>query len=74
MKSKRLDKIFDYKLDSLIKIYLGMPLFVGSIKASYWENLVNKIKGNLMGWKNKTLSYVRRLSLIKHMLQSMPII
>lgn len=50
-----------------------MPLFVGRIKALYWHTLVDIVKSKLMGWKNKTLSYARRLCLIKHTLQSIPI-
>ena len=42
-------KIFEYQNDELCIKYLGMPIFIGNIKAKYWGNLRNKIYSKLLG-------------------------
>jgi len=72
-KKRKLARILGCKSSNMLAVYLGMPFFEGRIKASYWENLLNKIQKKLVGWKSKSLSYARRLNLIKHTLLSISI-
>lgn len=63
-------KVCGCKEDDIPIRYLGIPLYVGRLKAQYWDNLVQKIQNKLIGWKKKVLSYARKLILIKIVLQS----
>lgn len=53
--------------------YLGVPLFIGSPKAQYFESLKDTFRHRLAGWKCSMLSFAGRVILIKHVLQSLPI-
>lgn len=53
--------------------YLGCPIFYMRKKKDYYQQLMNKITGKVQIWKGKLLSYRRRVVLIKHVLQSIPI-
>jgi len=54
-------------------IYLGCPLFVGRPRIIYFSELINKVVNRITGWQSKILSYGGKLTLIKHVLQSLPI-
>ncbi|XP_042962753.1 uncharacterized protein LOC122297032 [Carya illinoinensis] len=41
--------------------YLGVPLFSGRLKVSYFEDLLNRIRDRLEGWQNRLLSASARL-------------
>jgi len=53
--------------------YLGCPLFIGRPRLTYFSDLINKIVNRITGWQSKMLSYGGKATLIKHVLQSMPI-
>ncbi|XP_026458914.1 uncharacterized protein LOC113359510 [Papaver somniferum] len=53
--------------------YLGMPLGDKSNSTSKWDRIVEICKARLASWKRKTLSRDGKLSLIKSVLQSIPI-
>ncbi|KAK6775990.1 hypothetical protein RDI58_026991 [Solanum bulbocastanum] len=53
--------------------YLGCPLFIGRPKIIYFSELINKIVNRITGWHSKVLSYGGKATLIKHVLQSLPI-
>ncbi|XP_026378866.1 uncharacterized protein LOC113273346 [Papaver somniferum] len=53
--------------------YLGMPLGDKSNTASKWDRIVEICKARLASWKRKTLSRAGKLTLIKSVLQSIPI-
>ncbi|XP_049348974.1 uncharacterized protein LOC125813528 [Solanum verrucosum] len=53
--------------------YLGCPLFIERPKLTYFSDLINKIVNRITGWQSKMLSYGGKATLIKHVLQSMPI-
>ncbi|KAK6791449.1 hypothetical protein RDI58_010530 [Solanum bulbocastanum] len=53
--------------------YLGCPLFIGRPKLIYFSELINKIRNRVIGWKSRILSYGDKATLIKHVLQSLPI-
>ena len=52
--------------------YLGVPLFLGSSRHSYFTKLLDTIRTRLAGWKTKLLSFAGRLILVKHVLSSIP--
>ena len=45
--------------------YLGVPLFYGSPRASYFTNIVSNILKQLSSWKVKSLSMVGRICLVQ---------
>jgi hypothetical protein len=61
-----------FQYQSLPMLYLGVPLYKGHKKAVLFEDLINKMKRRLLGWENRWLSACGRLTLIKHVLGSMP--
>ncbi|XP_019260714.1 PREDICTED: uncharacterized protein LOC109238688 [Nicotiana attenuata] len=62
---------FSRKLSPLT--YLRCPLYTGRLKIIHFNNLISKIAGRIRGWHGKMLSHRGRATLIKHVLQSMPI-
>lgn len=63
-------KILRCKIDELPTKYLGMPLFMGRIKAKFWNAILGKINKKLAIWKGKLLTYDSRLLLIMNTLNS----
>ncbi|XP_042965908.1 uncharacterized protein LOC122299590 [Carya illinoinensis] len=53
--------------------YLGVPLFSGRLKVSYFEDLMNRIRDRLEGWQNRLLSAGARLLLLRHVVSSIPV-
>ncbi|XP_042939531.1 uncharacterized protein LOC122274569 [Carya illinoinensis] len=53
--------------------YLGVPIISGRMKTVYLEEIVEKIKARLEGWKNKLLANGAPVLLLKHVLMSLPI-
>lgn len=53
--------------------YLGVPLFIGSPKAHYFEILKESFRQRLSGWKKNLISLAGRVILVKHVLQSLSI-
>lgn len=53
--------------------YLGVPLFSGWLNVSYFENLLNCIRGWLEGRQNRFLSAGTHLLLLRHVVSSIPI-
>ncbi|KAK4707107.1 hypothetical protein R3W88_033321 [Solanum pinnatisectum] len=60
------------KKDSPIT-YLGCPLYIGRQRIIYYSHLVEKVSKKICGWQGKILSFEGKITLIKHVLQSMPI-
>lgn len=67
---EQLKQITGYYIGSLAMRYLGVPLIAGRLSYKDCSNIVDKIKQRLIGWKTKPLSFARRLSLLKSILQS----
>lgn len=53
--------------------YLGCLLYFGRQRIIYFLDLVSKVVSRISGWQSKLLSYGGTTTLIKHMLQSLPI-
>lgn len=53
--------------------YLGCVLFTGRKRIEYFSDMVQNFERKMAGWKAKLLSTGRRIVLIKHVLQSLPI-
>ncbi|KAK6777637.1 hypothetical protein RDI58_024355 [Solanum bulbocastanum] len=53
--------------------YLGCPISTGRHRIIYFSELINKIVNRITGWQSKLLSYGGKATLIKHVLQSIPI-
>ncbi|KAK4706326.1 hypothetical protein R3W88_034116 [Solanum pinnatisectum] len=53
--------------------YLGCPLFFGRPKNIYFSNIINKVVNKITGWQSKMLSYGGKATLVKYVLQSLPI-
>ncbi|KAG5585833.1 hypothetical protein H5410_046267 [Solanum commersonii] len=53
--------------------YLSCPLFIGRPRLIYFSELISKIVNRITGWQSKMLGYGGKATLIKHVLQSMPI-
>ncbi|KAK6789568.1 hypothetical protein RDI58_013368 [Solanum bulbocastanum] len=53
--------------------YLGCSFFIGRPKLIYFSELINKIMNRITGWQSKIFSYGGKATLIKHVLQSLPI-
>lgn len=53
--------------------YLGLPLFKGRAKSSFFMELEAKIKKRLAGWQAKLLSAGGKITLINSVLSSLPI-
>jgi hypothetical protein len=72
----RLDSIvniFGFKVEALPFNYLGVPIFKGRPKASYFYPIADKIKNRLSAWKASLLSIAGRVQLVKSVIQSMAI-
>jgi hypothetical protein len=53
--------------------YLGVPLYTGRLMKYMFEPMMDKIQKKLAGWKGRLLSFGGKITLIKHVLCSMPI-
>ncbi|WMV30207.1 hypothetical protein MTR67_023592 [Solanum verrucosum] len=53
--------------------YLGCPLYIGRQRIIYYSHLVEKVSKKVCGWQARVLSFGRRITWIKHALQSIPI-
>lgn len=53
--------------------YLGVLNVHGRMKAVYFEPLLDKIRARISGWKARILSFGGRITLIKSVLNSIPI-
>ncbi|XP_063941514.1 uncharacterized protein LOC135149664 [Daucus carota subsp. sativus] len=53
--------------------YLGMPVGCSSRKASFWEPLLAKLEHKLARWKAEALNQAGRLTLLKSVVDSLPI-
>ncbi|KAF5201766.1 RNA-directed DNA polymerase (reverse transcriptase)-related family protein, partial [Thalictrum thalictroides] len=72
-KKRKIEDFFDIKEGALPERYLGVPLFKGSVKKSWIQILVDKIKKRASSWAGRMLSFQGRVVLIQSVLSSIPI-
>lgn len=65
--------ILQYGQDSFPIKYLGVPLFARKLDNRIWEEVVNKCKAKSASWKNKWLSQVGQIQMIKFVLSVVPV-
>lgn len=53
------------KVRSLPVRYIGMPLTIKALSKQDYEPLIDKVRGRMLSWRNKCLTYAGRLQLIK---------
>ena len=53
--------------------YLGCPLYIGRQRISHFSGIISKVVDKISGWQTKMLSYGGKATLIKYVLQSLPI-
>ncbi|GKD74139.1 hypothetical protein Tco_1332421 [Tanacetum coccineum] len=53
--------------------YLGLPIGDNMSRVSAWNSVVEKFKSRLAEWKAKTMSFGRRLTLVKSVSGSLPL-
>ncbi|VFQ85175.1 unnamed protein product [Cuscuta campestris] len=61
------------KVTPLPITYLGVPLYKGINRSKYCQDLLRKFDLKLSSWKMHTLSQAGRLTLIKHLLSTLPL-
>lgn len=70
---RNLSKILKIQRKSLPTKYLSIPLSEYTLKATNWEDLLNKIKFRLSIWTNRALNMASGLVLVKSVLQTMSV-
>ena len=71
---RMIGKITNFMQGSFPFTYLSCPIFKGVAKQIFFENIVNKIISKISSWCSKLLSPGGRLTLIKNVLSSIPIL
>ncbi|XP_042944790.1 uncharacterized protein LOC122278671 [Carya illinoinensis] len=59
--------------DDIVVFANGSSAFLGRIKVSYFEDLLNRIRDRLEGWQNRLLSAGAHLLLLRHVVSSIPV-
>ncbi|GJS73547.1 hypothetical protein Tco_0706388 [Tanacetum coccineum] len=62
-----------FKSGKLPMRYLGVPLLAKKLRVNDFKFLVDKVASRVNSWRNKVLSYVRRIQLIDLVLSSMQV-
>jgi hypothetical protein len=70
---RRILKTLGFSLGSLPFRYLGAMIGIDRLRVSDFEPLLDKVRKKLSTWKSKSLAFAGRVTLIKAVLQSMPI-
>lgn len=53
--------------------YLCCPIYIGRQRIIYFSDIVSKVVSRILGWQSRILSFGGKATLVKHMLQSLPI-
>ncbi|KAH0709403.1 hypothetical protein KY284_010830 [Solanum tuberosum] len=70
---ERINEITGFSQQDNPITYLGCPLYIGGQRIIYYSDLVAKVVKRISGWQSRILSFWGRVTLIKHVLQSIPI-
>lgn len=63
-------RVLGFRAGSFPFTYLGVPICIGALSALILQPIADKIRGKLISWKGKILSYVGRDHLIRSVLES----
>ncbi|GKA40664.1 hypothetical protein Tco_0733257 [Tanacetum coccineum] len=63
--------VMPFKVVCLLVSYLGVPLITKQIGINECKGLIDKVKGKILNWKNKMLTYTGRLQLIAYVLSAL---
>lgn len=69
----RLAGLLNCKVQRVPFIYLGLPVGGNPRRLGFWDPVVAKLRGRLTQWRQKTLSFGGRLTLIASVLSSIPL-
>ncbi|GKE19442.1 hypothetical protein Tco_1427019 [Tanacetum coccineum] len=67
-------RVMAFTKGSLPIRYLGVPLISFILYKKFCDPLIDKVKQRLINWKNKVLSFARRLQLIQSVLSSIQVL
>ncbi|XP_055802634.1 uncharacterized protein LOC129871697 [Solanum dulcamara] len=70
---RRIKKVTGFKQKDSPITYLGCPLYIGRQRIIYYSELIAKVVARIAGWQAKLISYGGRITLIKHVIQALPI-
>ncbi|XP_057790741.1 uncharacterized protein LOC131007841 [Salvia miltiorrhiza] len=62
--------IINFPIGNFPFIYLGVPLFVGKVRASYLRSIHDRIINKFSTWRGRHLSMAGRICLVKSVIQS----
>ncbi|XP_019240872.1 PREDICTED: uncharacterized protein LOC109220861 [Nicotiana attenuata] len=71
--SRRVTQITGFSRKNSPITYLGCPLYTGRKRIIFFNSIISKVVSKIRGWHGKILSHGGRATLIKHVLQSLPI-
>ena len=66
-------RYLNYRLLAIPFLYLGIPIGANPRCSDIWDPIVKKCERKLAKWKQKLLSFGGRVTLIKFVLDSIPI-
>ncbi|XP_071689004.1 uncharacterized protein [Rutidosis leptorrhynchoides] len=64
---------FGFNVGSLPFIYLGLPVGANMKKLDSWKPVINKFEKRLSDWRARSVSFGGRLTLVKSVLNSLPL-
>ncbi|XP_055824484.1 uncharacterized protein LOC129893019 [Solanum dulcamara] len=70
---RRIKQVTGFRQKNSPITYLGCPLYIGRQKLIYYSDLIAKVVARITGWQAKILNYGGRATLVKHVIQALPI-
>eukprot|EP00253_Pinus_taeda_P011233 PITA_11233 len=70
---RNISRILGFSIAALPSKYLGAPLMASALKHASWRTLLDKLEARLSSWTYRSLNIASRLTLIKSVLQAMPL-
>ncbi|XP_070046700.1 uncharacterized protein [Nicotiana tomentosiformis] len=70
---RRVQDVTDFTNKESPLTYLGFPLYTGRKRIVHFNDLVDKVVDRIKGWKSKMMSYGGRETLIRYVMQYLPV-